>query len=125
MNAGTLSLSNFIAASELLAAGGKCTILQTVVQAASDANPAADEDEVQRGEAGDAQRGEFPRVDDACLEDVAGALEERIDRLLGLVFGLAAGRQPQRLLGRVAERVVDAVVGNFQPADEVERRREQ
>src|SRR5690606_23067862 len=49
------------------------------------------------------------RPDDARLRDVARAHEERVDRGLGLVLGVARRRQEERLAHGVLERVVGAV----------------
>src|SRR5262245_20470109 len=83
---------------------------QPPVQPRGDSEPTADEDYIERGERSDAERELNTQVDDARLQHVAGALAERVDRLLGLVLRFAAGRQPQRLPRRVAERVVEAVL---------------
>src|SRR5688572_19081671 len=67
------------------------------IEQRDDHQPAARKDHVDAGEGRYRQRQPLAGEYESRLQHVAGTDEERIDRLLRLVFRLAAGRQPQGL----------------------------
>src|SRR5205807_1328621 len=76
--------------SQLCFSGGLRPRAQPAVQTQGNTEPAEDEQHVERSEPGDAHRGQFADVDDARLQDIAGALAEGVDSLLRLVLGGAS-----------------------------------
>ena len=72
------------------------------------------------GGKGAGREGEVPGADEhhPGRQHVAAADEEGVDGLLGGVLLLAAGRQPQHLLGGVHHRVVAGVLGDLDPAQQ-------
>src|SRR5688572_27320109 len=57
-------------------------------------------------------------VDTDSLDEVAETPEERVDRSLTVVFRVPVDRQEQRLPGGVHQRVIEAVLGKLDPADQ-------
>src|SRR2546427_10980089 len=72
-------------------------LLVLACECGGDEEPNDGERHVERGERGEYESQRAPGVDDASLQHIAEPHEERINGSFGLVFGLAAGRQKQRL----------------------------
>jgi hypothetical protein len=80
-----------------------------------------DQRKVADGQREDLSAGEHHRR----LQQIAGPDEERIDRLLRVVLGFAAGRQEQRVTRGVLNRVIRCVLENLGPLEHEQYRDEQ
>lgn len=88
----------------------------------SDPKPHNAEKGIRQREVADAESQLNSDEDDARLEHVAQANEERVDGLLGFIFDLAARGQIQGSANRVHQRIVGAVFGDLHDAYDLQHR---